>query len=392
MSISSLGNVHGGSLLRALAGRAGDTEAQGAGGAGAGGDGEATRASGRKRGAGRAEGGAAADGGAEGAGGGHQHVHGGGRGGDAKDADGAEGAGAARGARGADDADDADEADDAEGADEAEGAGGADGADEAEGAGGADGDDDGDEADGGGRAKGGGRAEGGGRAAGGGGGCDNQGEAGADDAETGAIALAQAAPAGTAVTALAAAPTTSVQAATTGLATSQATTASSLLSSAAAAVPNSEIAAQVFAAVQAGGAQVNVVSDADFAAKFGRAAGVYEPATNQISVPSSVASNPAQAGLILLHEGVHWLQHNTQGGIDALGGAVSAALQSKQAGSTAVGAKAVQQQDEAQAYLLEALAANQAGVRDEGMGTTTTGSLATYAQIQQAVRATPEYA
>ncbi|MBC7461546.1 MAG: hypothetical protein H7287_09320 [Thermoleophilia bacterium] len=64
----------------------------------------------------------------------------------------------------------------------------------------------------------------------------------------------------------------------------------------------------------------------------------------------------------------------------------------RNASSSATGAKAIQQQREAQAYLLEALAANQAGVRDEGMGTTTRGALATYAQIQSAVRATPEYA
>lgn len=174
--------------------------------------------------------------------------------------------------------------------------------------------------------------------------------------------------------------------------TSQAATATSLLSRAASAVPNSSIASQVFAAVEAGGAQVNVVDDAQFAASYGRASGVFDPDTNAITVPQSVAADPAQAGLILLHEGVHWLQQNASGGIDAMGGAIAQALQGANAGSTATSAKGIQQQDEAQAYLLEAVAAKQAGTPDDGMGTTSSGKVGTYAQILGAVRSTPEYA
>jgi hypothetical protein len=169
--------------------------------------------------------------------------------------------------------------------------------------------------------------------------------------------------------------------------------ASGLLAAAAASLPNSDLAAQVLQDVQAGGAQVNVLSDATFAAKYGRALGVYDPNTNQISVPASIAANHAQARIVLLHEGLHWLQHNVQGGIDALGGAVGQALTGAGAMSTATpGTKAAQQQDESQAYLLEALAARQVGITDDGLGTSNAGAVNSYAQIQAAVRATPEYA
>jgi len=236
-------------------------------------------------------------------------------------------------------------------------------------------------------------AENGGRTRGGGGGCDKaagaNGAQGADDAEEGVEKLAAAAGAiagGGIGAGLATEPATGAA----PLAT--AATGSSILAQAAASVPASAIADQVFGAAQAGGAQVDVLDDAAFSAKYGRASGVFDPNTNRISIPKSVAADPAKAGLVLLHEGVHWLQSNTQGGIDALGGAVTQALQGASATSTAATGKPKQQQDEAQAYLLEALAANQAGIRDGGMGTTTSGKVASYTQILGAVQSTPEYA
>jgi hypothetical protein len=154
------------------------------------------------------------------------------------------------------------------------------------------------------------------------------------------------------------------------------------------------LAEQVLQAVQAGGARVQVIPDAQFTAQYGRAEGIFDPATNAISIPQHVAQNPDAMSLVLLHEGTHWLQHNVPGGLEALGGPVAQALQG--AGATTVqvdpNSKAASQQDEAQAYLLEALAANQLGIKDPGLGTDPAGRIRDYAAIKAEVLATPEYA
>jgi hypothetical protein len=207
-------------------------------------------------------------------------------------------------------------------------------------------------------------------------GCDMPGMGGGADA-----AAAAEAPAAIAAPAAAAAPAGATQGA-------------SLLQAAASGLQGSDIAQQVLAALQSNGATIDVVDDAQFAAQYGdRTGGIYDPTTNKLALPAKTVNDPEQLQLVLLHEGVHWLQDNVQGGAEGLGGAVGQALESAGAiQQPEPGTKAESQHDEAQAYLLEALVANQLGKQDEGLGVDSGGRAMNYQQILARVQATPEYA
>lgn len=173
----------------------------------------------------------------------------------------------------------------------------------------------------------------------------------------------------------------------------QATVASQLIERAAADTAGSQLAQQVMSALDQGGAVIDVVDESAFAAQYGRAAGLYDPNTKRIALPSDVAADPERLRLILLHEGVHWLQDNVDGGAEALGGAIGQALRGAGAvKDTVPNSKADSQHDEAQAYLIEALMANELGVRDRGLGVDGSGKALGYDQILARVKATPEYA
>lgn len=153
----------------------------------------------------------------------------------------------------------------------------------------------------------------------------------------------------------------------------------------------SPIAQQVLSAMAQGGGDMQVLSDAQFRARFGAASGAYQPSTNIVSLPQSVANDPELLRIVLLHEAVHWAQDNVQGGIAGLGGATAQALEGAGALRTVnPNSKEGAQHDEAQAFLLEALAAQQLGIRDPGMGTSN-GRVLSYAQILARVRNTPGY-
>ena len=169
---------------------------------------------------------------------------------------------------------------------------------------------------------------------------------------------------------------------------------SPLIATASAQLTTSPIALQVLQAIDQGGAQIRTVPDAQFASEFGaRTAGAFDPKTNTISLPEKVASDPAQLRLVLVHEGIHWLQDNMQGGAEALGGSIGQALTGANAVRSTAPGKADLQHDEAQAYLLEALVANQAGISTGGLGTDrATGRSLGYDAILAKIKQTPEYA
>jgi len=165
-----------------------------------------------------------------------------------------------------------------------------------------------------------------------------------------------------------------------------------LISAVSRSLQGAPIADQVLGLMSTNGAPVDVISDGEFSARYGRAAGIYDPSTNRIAVPASVANNPVELRLILLHEGVHWLQDNVPGGIAAVGGPVAQALASADAlRDVDPASRAGDQQDEAQAYLLEAVVAKQLGIRDGGMGSGDTGTVLSYDETLANVVATPEY-
>ncbi|MCB0880510.1 MAG: hypothetical protein KDC46_16190, partial [Thermoleophilia bacterium] len=151
----------------------------------------------------------------------------------------------------------------------------------------------------------------------------------------------------------------------------------------------SEIAQQVFQSLGQADAAVDLIDDATFAQKYGaRTGGIYDPNTKRIAIPESALQHPELLRIVLLHEGVHWMQDNVPGGIAQAGGPLAQALSGAQAlqidGST--------QSEEAQAYLTEAIVAKQLGIADPGMGTTSAGEVLPYDQILAKVKATPEYA
>lgn len=155
---------------------------------------------------------------------------------------------------------------------------------------------------------------------------------------------------------------------------------------------NSPIAQQVLEMLAAGGGAIDIVDDQAFEAKFGRASGIYDPQAKRIQIPRSLLDDPEKLRIVLLHEGVHWVQDNAPGGIAQVGGPIAQALQ----GAGALvnvdrNSKAGVQHDEAQAFLLEAIAAQEAGVVDPGLATTNAGILG-YDQVLAAVRSIPEYA
>jgi hypothetical protein len=252
-----------------------------------------------------------------------------------------------------------------------------------------------------------GRGRGRGRGNGGGGGC-NKGGGGAGGAENGAAKLARpgattqgVAPTGAATTGTdagagtgeqAAAATLAAVTAATGSAATTPSAASELISQVAADFEGSPVAQQVLQLLAAGEGAIDVLDDAQFAAKYGRASGVYDTQTNRISIPQSLLQDRETLRIVLLHEGVHWVQDNAPGGIAQVGGPIAQALQGAGAlravdPTTPEGS----QHDEAQAFLLEAIAAAEAGVRDPGLATTGSGILG-YDQVLAAVRSIPEYA
>ncbi len=168
---------------------------------------------------------------------------------------------------------------------------------------------------------------------------------------------------------------------------------SPLVQSALSQVGGSQLATQVLQSLATNGAQIETVSDAQMASEFGeRTKGAFDPRTNRITLPASVAKDPAQLRLVLFHEGVHWLQDNVQGGAEALGGPIGQALQSAGAVRQTAPGKADLQHDEAQAYVLEAKLANELGIRDNGLGVDSAGRALSYDAVLQRVKQTAEYA
>ncbi|MCW2921484.1 MAG: hypothetical protein JWL76_1358 [Thermoleophilia bacterium] len=168
---------------------------------------------------------------------------------------------------------------------------------------------------------------------------------------------------------------------------------SPLIQSALGEVGSSPLASQVLQSLATNGARIETVSDAQMASQFGeRTKGAFDPKTNSITLPESVAKNPAELRLVLFHEGVHWLQDNVKGGAEALGGPIGNALQSAGAVRQTSGAKDDLQHDEAQAYVLEAMLANQLGIKDSGLGVDSSGRALSYGSVLQRVKQTAEYA
>jgi hypothetical protein len=168
-------------------------------------------------------------------------------------------------------------------------------------------------------------------------------------------------------------------------------TNASMLAQVAQQLAGSPIAQQVLSAMAQGGGDIQVLPDAQFRAKFGAASGAYQPSTNIVSLPQSVASDPEQLRIVLLHEAVHWAQDNVQGGIAGLGGPTAQALEGAGAlRNVNPNSKEGAQHDEAQSFVLEALAAQQLGIRDPGMGTSN-GRVLGYEQTLARVKGTPGY-
>lgn len=166
-----------------------------------------------------------------------------------------------------------------------------------------------------------------------------------------------------------------------------------LIRRAATGLQGSALAQQVLQTIEAAGAKVEALPDDEFASEFGaRAQGAFDPKTNVISLPRSVADDPGKLRLVMLHEGIHWLQDNVAGGAEALGGPIGDALRSAGAIRATSAGRADLQHDEAQAYLLEALVANELGIRDTGLGVDANGRALTYDAIMQKIRRTAEYA
>jgi hypothetical protein len=175
-------------------------------------------------------------------------------------------------------------------------------------------------------------------------------------------------------------------------ATAAAGTGSLLVRKAASGLQGSAVAQQVLRTIESAGARIETLPDVEFASEFGaRTQGAFDPKSNVISLPKSVADNPEKLRLVLLHEGIHWLQDNVAGGAEALGGPIGDALRSAGAVRSTAGGKADVQHDEAQAYLLEALVANELGIRDTGLGVDSSGRALTYDAIMQKIRRTAEY-
>lgn len=228
------------------------------------------------------------------------------------------------------------------------------------------------------------------------------GMAGCPMAKGGAATLGTTAPAGLSATpANSQAPTTAGAAGTTAptasaelaLGAPAAAPTSPLIQSALAEVGGSKLAQQVLQSLGTSGAQIETVSDAEMAQEFGaRTKGAFDPKTNKITLPESVAKNPAELRLVLFHEGVHWLQDNVKGGAEALGGPIGDALRSAGAVRQTAAGKADLQHDEAQAYVLEAMLANELGIKDSGLGVDGSGRALSYDAVLQKVKQTAEYA
>jgi hypothetical protein len=154
---------------------------------------------------------------------------------------------------------------------------------------------------------------------------------------------------------------------------------------------SSPLAQEILAA--AGTAQVRVLSDAEFESRYPGAAGVYDPATDTITLPQRIASNPQDMALVLLHELTHYIQDTRPGGLQSLGGAVAQALEGAGAvGSLSSSGSTQVLHQEAEAYLLEALVAQQSGMRATGLGVSASGAPLTYQQTLARVAGHPAYA
>jgi hypothetical protein len=224
-------------------------------------------------------------------------------------------------------------------------------------------------------------------------GCGGEGEGAAEGADTGAAALGQqaAATATGALTPLTADATTAEATAAPAAdvaATAAAGPGAEIIQQVASQLGGSPLAQQVLSLIAQGGAAVNVVDDAAFHAKYGaNTQGIYDPNTHQIELPQSVTSDPEALRVVLLHEGVHWVQDNAPTALTQLEGPLLQAMQ----GSGALAADdGSSQADEAQAFMVEALAAQELGIDDPGMGSSN-GRALSYGSTLANVLATPEY-
>lgn len=153
----------------------------------------------------------------------------------------------------------------------------------------------------------------------------------------------------------------------------------------------SGIGAQVLDEMSRAGVRIVAMSDAEFQAKYRGASGVYEPSRDTIIMPQSTIRDQRKLSLVMLHEGVHWLQDRvgSVSGMARLGGPIANAIAG--AGALIDDPRGESLNHEAQAYLLEALAAKELRIFDGGLGTTRDGRVLSYEEIRQRVASNPLY-
>lgn len=153
----------------------------------------------------------------------------------------------------------------------------------------------------------------------------------------------------------------------------------------------SGIGAQVLDEMSRAGVRIAVMSDAEFQAKYRGASGVYEPSRDTIIVPQSTIRDQRKLSLVMLHEGVHWLQDRvgSVSGMARLGGPIANAIAG--AGALADDPRGQSLNHEAQAYVLEALAAKELGIFDGGLGTSRDGRTLSFEEVRQRVSSNPLY-
>lgn len=156
----------------------------------------------------------------------------------------------------------------------------------------------------------------------------------------------------------------------------------------------SSIGSQVANALVQNNARIDVVADGTFHQSFPGAVGVYAPTLDRIMIPQSSLRNPNALAITLAHEGVHWLQDHAGGtaGVARLGGALGQAITATNAVGNGAGGRAAELDKEAQSYTVEALVAQQLGIRDDGLGVDPrSGRMLPFDTIRQIVNANPAY-
>lgn len=150
---------------------------------------------------------------------------------------------------------------------------------------------------------------------------------------------------------------------------------------------------QVLDALARGNVRIRVVSDAAFDRRYPGAGGIYDPNTDTILLPQRALRNGRTLALTMVHEGVHWLQrHVGHTRLASLGGAIASAVRTHGASSQSGTARQRDLQDEAQAYILESVAAREMGIRDFGLGTDGSGRTRSFEETLSTVAANPLYA